>query len=226
MYANANVIEPTTTSCRELPWVEFQSNQQRVHVYSAREALFCEGDSAQFVYEVLDGVVCCYSLLSDGRRQVLSFSYPGDLIGLVQGDSHRYNCDTLCPTQIRCIPRNMLLRTAHERPEVGEKLLTFATTELAAMQDHFISIGRKSAQEKVASFLLTLAHRHAIEPTGSVTLRLPMTRADIADYLGITIETVSRCLSKLKIAGVIDLPQSATVVIRDVDNLRDFAERD
>jgi len=189
-------------------------------------SIFMEGDDAEFVYEVLEGVVCCYCLLADGRRQVLSFSIPGDLVGLVQGDLHRYSTEALCPTRVRSIPRSALLKIAAERPEVGQKLLQFATSRLAMMQDHFVMLGRKSALEKVASFLLALADNAGVRNAEEAILDLPMTRADIADYLGLTLETVSRTLTKLKVAGAINLAQPHKVMIRDMWQLEDFAEAD
>ncbi len=92
------------------------------------------------------------------------------------------------------------------------------------MQDHFVTLGRKSATEKVASFLLLLCKKGSDDEAGTCTIDLPMTRADIADYLGLTLETVSRQISKLKIAGVIDLPQPQTIVVRDIFELESAAE--
>lgn len=225
MYAHqSEVIQMAELHSNNIPWTEIPATKQQVQVYEAHEPLFCEWDDAGFVYEVLEGVVCCYRLCGDGRRQVLSFCYPGDLIGLVQGDFHRYSSEVLTPARIRRIPRSMLLKTAKERPELGQKLLRFATSELAVMQDHFALLGRKMAVEKVASFLLGIANRHISEGDTTVTFQLPMTRVDIADYLGLTLETVSRSMTKLKIAGAIDLPQSSTVVIRDIFRLEDLAE--
>lgn len=208
------------------PWNEIPQTQQQIRLVGAHSNIFSEGDDAEFVYEILDGVVACYRLLSDGRRQVISFCFPGDLIGLVQDDQHRYSTETLSPARIRRIPRSILMRAACERPDLGRKLLQFATTELAAMQEHFVMLGRKSALEKVASFLLALARRHGGETALSATFDLPMTRADIADYLGLTLETVSRSLTKLRMAGVIGLPQPQTVVVLGLDHLEDFAERE
>jgi CRP-like cAMP-binding protein len=226
MYVQAQVIELTEPSSVDAIWSGIQIDRHRVKNLTAQETLFIEGDNAEFVYEVLDGAVCCYRQLLDGRRQVFSFSYPGDLIGLVQGDAHRYNSDALCPTCIRCIPRHKLLRTAYERPEVAEKLLQYATSELAVMQDHLVMLAQKSATEKVASFLLALPRRHANEQTAPVIFNLPMMRIDIADYLGLTIETVSRNLTKLKIAGIIDLSQDGIVVVHDIRRLERMAKQE
>lgn len=207
-----------------MPWSGIPATQQQVDTFEAHETVFFEGDEAEYIYEVLSGVVCCYSMLPDGRRQVLSFSFPGDLLGLAQSEFHRYSGETLSPVRIRRIPKAALLRIASERPELGRKLLQFATSTLAVMQDHFVMLGRKSAIEKVASFLLDLARRGQGEDAQSAQFNLPMTRTDIADYLGLTLETVSRSLTKLKIAGAIVLPQPQKVVVPDISRLESYAE--
>lgn len=227
MYAQAALMHPTLPpQSQSESWFEIPGTQQRFQKLESHAPLFHEGDEAEFVYEVVEGVVCCYSMLANGRRQVLSFSFPGDLIGLAQGDLHRYSTEALCPARVRSIPKSLLLKTAAERPELGRKLLEFATSRLAVMQDHFVMLGRKSALEKVASFLLALAKSAGGEGSDSVTFNLPMTRADIADYLGLTLETVSRTLTKLKTAGAIDLPQPQKVVVRDLFELEELAESD
>ena len=189
----------------------------------AREPLFFEGDDADFVYEILSGTVCSYALLPDGRRQVTGFSFAGDIVGLSDQDTHCTSCDAVGAARVRSIPRSRLWKTAEERPELSIKLLECAAGQLANMQQHFVILGRKSAVEKLASFLLTLARRFGGEDADEVTITLPMTRADIADYLGLTIETVSRTFTKLRAAGVIDLPQNNLVHVRDMLKLEDVA---
>lgn len=224
MNAHVQVIEANTSSGENASWGDIPNTRQHVQEYSSHEPLFCEGDEANYVFEILEGVVCCYRVMCDGRRQVLSFSYPGELIGLVQGDNHRYGCDILSDARIRRIPRRMLLKAASDRPELGGKLLQYATSELALMQDHSVMLGCKSASEKVASFLLALAKKSGGEEAESLMIHLPMTRADIADYLGLTLETVSRQLTRLKIAGLIGLPQPQTIVVHDIFELENSAE--
>lgn len=227
MYAQTALMHPTMPAPGHTgSWCEIPAIQQNFYRVDSHAPLFLEGDDADYVYEVMEGVVCCYSMLANGRRQVISFSFPGDLVGLVQGDVHRYSTEALGPTRVRSIPRSLLLKTAAERPELGRKLLEFATTRLALMQDHFVMLGRKSALEKVASFLLALARNTGNEDCESIAFDLPMTRADIADYLGLTLETVSRTLTKLKTAGVIDLPQPQKVYVRDLFELEELAESD
>lgn len=189
------------------------------------ECLFFQGDPADYVYEVVEGVVASYSILGDGRRQILGFFFAGDMLGLSpDGEYHADTC-AIGKATVRSIPRSMLMRTAKERPDIAAKLLESATSQLVGMQDHFVLLGRKCAKEKVASFLFALAKRYGgkSESDKSVTFRLPMSRAEIADYLGLTIETVSRTMTKLRIAGVINLPHSSTVEIPNLEKLEELA---
>ena len=189
------------------------------------EMLFGEGDKGGGYYEVLEGVVCSLRILHDGRRQILSFNFPGDIVGIGHEVECKCSCEAVCAALVRCIPATTLQRSIETRPEIARKLLKAATIELAIMHDHFVLVGRKSATEKIASFLLALARRENSD-NREVTFQLPMTRTDIADFLGMTIETVSRRFTALRKLGVIDLPQTNTVHVRDMMRLEDLAEGD
>lgn len=217
--------EVVSDQATDTSWATLSGCQHSIQGYNSRKHLFCEGDEATYVYEVLTGVVCNYRTMSDGRRQVISFSYPGDLIGLVQGETHRFSSKAIENARIRRIPKGALLKTAVTRPEIADKLLNFATTELAILQERFVTLNRKSAQERIATFLLELVERLTDgDQDGAVTLKLPMRRRDMADYLGLSVETVSRTMSAMKNTGVIDLPHSSVVVIRDIFDLEDLVE--
>jgi len=187
------------------------------------EALFFEDDDANYVYEVLEGVIRTSKILCDGRRLVVSFNFPGQLVGFSHDTVHHATCEAIAPTSIRVIKRSALSTIIRDRPEFAEQLLRFTAESLNAMQEHFVVLGRKCASEKLASFLLALAERETASESGAVSFRLPMTRSDIADFLGLTIETVSRNLTVLKIDGVIDLPQTNLVRVRDIARLREKA---
>ena len=217
MYASASSLLPTVDS-----QIEIAGDGAHIRSYNAQEPVFCEGDDAGFLYEVIEGVVCNSRLLADGRRHVISFCYPGDLIGLGQEDQFRFSCDAVSPARLRSIPTNAILSAIKDRPELGEKLLQSAATQLAALHDHSVMLGCKSAIEKVTSFLLTIAR----QDSGADEIHLPMTRTDIADYLGLTVETVSRNLTKLRLQGVIDMPEPHTVMMRDPDRLEGLANGD
>lgn len=190
------------------------------------ESLFFEGDHADYIYEVVEGVVASYSILPDGRRQIHGFFFSGDIFGLSPDGEYHDNTCAIGKVRVRSIPRTMLMRTLRDRPEVAAKLLESATSQLVGMQNHFVLLGRKCAREKVASFLHALALRYAEDGSQTVTFRLPMSRTEIADYLGLTIETVSRTLTKLRIAGVIDLPHSSQVMVRNLKKLEAIAGED
>jgi CRP-like cAMP-binding protein len=190
----------------------------------AHDVLVHEGDDTRNFYEVLEGVLSSYKIFADGRRQIIAFAFAGDLIGFSHGDAYRYECEAVSAARVRIIPKTALLRSIRERPEIGEKLLALAAIEVAQVEDHSLSLGRKSALERVASFLVNLADRAGYGHVARIEMRLPMSRLDMADFLGLTIETVSRNLTRLRVLGIIELPHTSTLVIRNLDVLRDLAE--
>jgi CRP-like cAMP-binding protein len=190
------------------------------------DALFNQGDDAEYIFGVVDGVMCNYQILADSRRQVISFAYPGEIIGFGHSDTYRFSCEASCDARVRRISSEAFFRYAEGRTDIGRRLLDIANSELAVTQEHQVLLGRKYAVEKLASFLLTLVRRSGGEFARRPQFQLPMTRRDIADYLGLTVETVSRNLTKLKLMGVIYMPQTTTVVIHDMDMLKEAAEGD
>lgn len=192
-------------------------------VIGATTVLFHEGDSADALYEVVSGVFRATKVFQDGRRQVVAFAYPGDIIGFGHGDAYRFDCDALTPARVQVTARGEIGRVMRSRPELGEKLLAMAAGEVASMHELSVLLCRKSAVERIAGFLLSLASR-----TGKLgneqRVNLPMCRADIADHLGLTIETVSRNLTKLKVRNIIDLPDRGSFILRDLDRLSALAE--
>jgi CRP-like cAMP-binding protein len=192
-------------------------------IVGATTVLFHEGDSADALYEVVTGVFRATKVFQDGRRQVVAFAYPGDVIGFGHGASYRFDCDALTPGRVQVTARSDLGQVMRNRPELGEKLLAMAAGEVASMHDLSVLLCRKSAMERIAGFLVSLASR-----TGKLgndkRVSLPMCRADIADHLGLTIETVSRNLTKLKVRRIVDLPDRGNFVIRDLERLRALAE--
>ncbi len=189
------------------------------------QPLFCEGDDADYIYEILEGVVRTSKLLSDGRRQVLSFGYPGDLVGLSHDRLYHSDCEAVSDVKLRVHHRNASSASFSKEPEFGSELLRFAAAEMNNMQEHFIMLGRKSATEKVASFLVTLLDRVGEKRECKCCFDLPMSRSDIADFLGLTIETISRTLTKLRSDGVIELPTKHRVCVCKPNVLRDLAEQ-
>jgi CRP/FNR family transcriptional regulator len=189
----------------------------------AKEFIFVEGDPTTHVFRVETGAVALYKVLADGRRQVVGFSYPGDLIGLGAEGEHVMNAQAIKPTRMRCLAMATLHRSAAQDAALGFKLYEAVARELAATRDLMLTTGQRSATERVVSFLLTFSHRAVRNGQDACDFELPMTRADIGDFLGLTIETVSRTFTKLKTMGLIELPQSNRVKLVAIDQLESLA---
>jgi CRP-like cAMP-binding protein len=177
----------------------------------ARNAeIYEEGDPAEYLYKVIEGTVRTSKLLEDGRRQIGGFYLPGDVFGLETGDEHTFSAEAITDTKVLVIKRSALIALAGRDHDVVRQLWTWTSRELKRVQDHTMLL-IKSAQERVAAFLLEMAER---VPSGD-GVDLPMSRQDIADYLGLTIETVSRTLSRLEHRAAIELPSSRHIVLRN-----------
>lgn len=195
-----------------------------VRTFEAKEHVFREGDAVTNVYKVEIGHVCIYKMLPDGRRQVIDFAYPGDLIGLGAMGEHANNAQATSRTRIRCIPIAVLHRTVRDDARLGLKLYEAVSRELSAARELLFTVCQRTATERIAAFLLALSRRNERNHEDALEFVLPMTRVDIADFLGLTIETVSRTFTKLRTEGVIDLSQSVLVTIEDIDRLKDLAD--
>ena len=160
--------------------------------------IYSAGDPANYLYHVKEGAVRTYKLLSDGRRQIDAFHLEGDFFGLTSEDRHRFSAETVVKTTLWRIKRDNF-ELANVDGVLLQYLLGSTAQSLHHAEDHLLLLGRKEAIEKVATFLLEMDHRLAHKDK----LTLPMTRRDIADYLGLTLETVSRALAKLKKQGAI-----------------------
>ncbi|NND91860.1 MAG: helix-turn-helix domain-containing protein [Granulosicoccus sp.] len=188
------------------------------------EHLFLEGEDQTHVYLVVEGVVGLYKLLADGRRQISTFAYPGDIIGLDSIGVHGNSGEALSHAVVRCIPVNAIEKLIRSEPGFGQALLYLTASELAETREQMLSLGRKSAAEKVATFLIRISRRSvAMGQTGSL-LSIPMKRSEIADFLGLTIETVSRTFTKLKVARVIRLRSNSQVEVLEMEKLSGIAE--
>ena len=204
------------------------SNKEAIDIkfLDEHQDLFCEGDRADSFYEVLDGIICCYKILLNGGRHIVSFNFPGDIIGFSSGERHNINAEALNISRVRRIKKQDLSNALRKDPQLGDRLLKIAAKKIAHLQNQNASIGRKTALERVASFLLVFARREQSESSEKIKFTLPMTRTDIADYLGLTIETVCRALSKIKKSQVIDLPQNHLVIVNDINALEELSECD
>jgi CRP/FNR family transcriptional regulator len=191
-----------------------------------KEFVFVEGDPTTHVFRVETGAIALYKVLPDGRRQIVGFAYPGDLIGLGAGGEHVMNAQAIKPTRLRSLPLATLTLSATKDPTLGFKLYEALARELAATRDLMLTTGQRSATERVASFLLAFSRRSQRNGQDPSAFELPMTRSDIGDFLGLTIETVSRTFSKLKALGLIELPQSNRVKLVKLEGLESLANGD
>jgi CRP/FNR family nitrogen fixation transcriptional regulator len=169
--------------------------------------IFAEGDRAAFLYKVVSGAVRTFRLLSDGRRQIDAFHLPGDIFGMETGGEHRFTAEALADTTITVYRRCSFI--ASDGGEFSRQVVTAMMRSLEQAQNHMLLLGRKNAVEKVATFLLVMSERSS---TGN-QVDLPMSRLDMADHLGLTIETVSRSLTHLEREGIIDLPTHRSIVL-------------
>ncbi len=190
----------------------------------AGDTLIEEGDEATHLFTVTAGSMKVFKLLHDGRRQVTGFLFQGDFLGLAFRDTYTYSAEALTDTTICRFPRRQFDGFIKTRPAMERRLLAMASNELAAAQDQMVVLGRKTAQERVASFLLGLIRRQERLGRDGKAIRLTMTRSDIADYLGLTTETVSRTFTNLRADGFIELDGTTLVRALDREALRHIAE--
>lgn len=190
----------------------------------AGQSIFEEGDSARHVYNVSRGYVRLFKLLPDGRRQITGFLAPGDFLGLAARKTYAYSAEAITDTDLCRFKASDLEALFEEMPAVRERLFEIANDELAAAQEQMLCLGRKTAKEKVASFLIAQLRHGAGCGDKGATFDLPMSRSDIADYLGLTIETVSRTFTALREEGLIELPTTHRVSIPEIDALEAVTE--
>lgn len=191
----------------------------------AGQTLFREGDPATRVFTLTEGSLKLYKLLPDGRRHVVGFMYPGDFLGISMDDEHAFSAELIEHAQFCCFTRGRFETFLRDHPLLGHELYRFAAHELSAAQQQLVLLGRKTATERLASFLLLLAER-ADRLAGRETnvVDFPMSRADIADYLGLTKETVSRIFSAFRADRLIRLEALNKVKILDRPALQQAAD--
>ncbi|HEX9323642.1 MAG TPA: helix-turn-helix domain-containing protein [Xanthobacteraceae bacterium] len=178
--------------------------------YARNVEIYGEGEPADYVYKVIGGAVRITKLLDDGRRQVTAFHLPGEIFGLELGKEHRFSAEAITESRILVVKRSTVLALAGRDGEVARQLWALTADALQRVQDHMLVLGCMNARERVANFLLQLA-----KSVSGDELELPMSRQDIADYLGLTIETVSRTMTQLENDAAIRLPTSRRIVLRN-----------
>jgi len=186
--------------------------------------VFDEADPAEYVYTITAGTVKVYKLLGDGRRQITGFLFAGDFLGLIHNEAYAYSAEALVATRLCRFPRQRLEALLVEIPNLEQRLLAMASHELAAAQDQMVLLGRKSARERVVSLILMLSNSAMRHGRPGDPVFLPMSRSDIADYLGLTTETVSRTFTSLKKQGLIELLDDKQIRLSRLSALREIAE--
>jgi CRP/FNR family transcriptional regulator, nitrogen fixation regulation protein len=181
--------------------------------FSRDAEIYGENEPADYVYLILSGTVRVYKILQDGRRQIEGFYHAGDVFGIEFGAEHASSAEAVSPVSVSVVRRTSVLSIAAQDRNVADKLWSLTGRELEHARGHAMLLV-KTAQERVASFLIGMANRL----TGNV-VELPMSRQDIADYLGLTIETVSRTLTQFQQASAIELPSSRRMILRDREAL-------
>jgi CRP/FNR family nitrogen fixation transcriptional regulator len=179
--------------------------------FARNEEIFAEEEEADFVYQVISGAVRDVRIMSDGRRQIGAFHLGGDVFGLECGERHRYSAEAVVDSEIALVRRSALDKAAEADGAAARRLWAITSRDLQRLQDHMLLLGRKSAVERVASFLVGMAERGGMD----AIVDLPMSRSDIADYLGLTIETVSRTLTQLERDHAISMSGSRHIVLHE-----------
>ena len=192
--------------------------------FARGSTIFNEGDPIISLYKVISGAVRLCKYTAGGRRQIADFTLPEEFFGFVRVGDHMLTAEAITDVVLISYPVQQVERLGDEMPAIRKRLFDFLSERVLGMQDHLVMLGRQTAIERVAAFLLLLLERNA--PGRGNAVDLPMSRLDIADYLGLTLETVSRALADLKHAHAIDLEGPHLVLVRDVEAMRSLAAGD
>lgn len=206
-----------TSPCEPLGAVEAFGHVGVRMVFAGGEEIYAQDEEACMIYVVIRGTVRTTRLLSDGRRQIGDFYYPGDLVGLENGATHRFSAEALGDCEILVVKKSTLGLYGEDGAKLERMMWAATARELERTQEHLMLLGRKTASEKVASFLLEMARR-----VRGDLVQLPMGRQDMADYLGLTIETVSRMVTQLQSAGLVRFDSCRRFQIRNRAGLEDL----
>ena len=188
------------------------------------QPLFDEGEPASDVFNLTAGTIKVYKLLPDGRCQITGFLSAGDFLGLANQETYAFSAEAVTAATVCRFPKRKLEELMARFPKMEHRLLAMAKHELAAAQDQMLLLGRKTAKERIASFLLLLSRNAARRGAKSDPVALPMTRTDIGEYLGLTTETVSRTFTQLRKSGVIETEANRLVHLVDRSALEELAE--
>lgn len=190
----------------------------------AGSALVCEGDMAPYIFNVALGSLRVFKQLPDGRRQITGFLFAGDFLGLVVGQTYAFSAEAMETSIVRRFRKGPFRDLVEQSRSLEHMLLHRTSHELVAAQNQMLLLGRKTAIERMASFLLDLPSHDPSRPSTGGLVRLPMKRSEIADYLGMTVETVSRVLTRLRAGGVIAMPNKSELIVERPERLRRHAQ--
>jgi len=218
--ANKARKAPPVKHINPLKTLEEILSNQSTRKLDPGQHLYHQGDDDRNIYKIESGMVRLYRILHDGRRQIISLRFAGDILGFEAAAERQCSAEAITPVRMRSLDENNTYRRVRDDPAIAPQLLSLLSQELESARDQIAVLNRRSAIEKLAAFILEL-HRRQGE-CGSV--EIPMSRNDIADFLGLTIETVSRNLTKLRTRRIIELPQVHSLIIVDIDCLEAVAE--
>lgn len=191
--------------------------------YEAGQSIVWAGDSMDFVGSVASGVASLTQTMEDGRTQMVGLLLPSDFVGRPGREGAAYTVTATTDVAMCCFRKSPFERLMHDTPHIAHRLLEMTLDELDAAREWMLVLGRKTAREKIASLLSIIARRNSAlvegSQSGSAEFDLPLTREAMADYLGLTLETVSRQISALKRDGVITLQDKRRVAVPDMDQL-------
>ena len=222
----APALDADPGACPGAPILQALFLPQVVETFAPPRAIFSEGDKASHVFHVLEGCLRLYRIMQDGRRALLGFSYAGELLGVSFRNIYPFTAEAVTPVRLRRLARPRFHELIDGSRDLRAQLLTEIASEMTAAQDQIMRLGRTGADERVATFLLHLAQRTGADAVTPVEIDVPFGRLDIADYLGLTVETVSRELSKLKRDGLISMRGPHKIILRRLGGLRDVARMD
>lgn len=193
----------------------------------AKQTICSEEDNADYLFNIRSGAVRISKMLSDGRRQITGFLFAGDFFGLSCDKKYSYTAEAITDVEICRFPRQKMIETFREIPKLNERVFEMTRTELQSSHEQMLLLGRKTAKEKLCSFLLNMAKKsRVLGQLQENEIDLPMSRSDIADYLGLTVETVSRQFTNLNKLGLIELDGAHKVFLNEADTLAALAVGD
>ncbi len=207
-----------TSRTTDRPDVQMGPIWQTHRTLCAGQFLFHQGDVATFVYEVCHGVMRLVHVGEKGDRHIIGFAYPGDIIGFSDGGTHYVSCEMITPGKV-VSHHHKTLATPGMNPALHSRLIAGALQHIGVLQRHLTLQGRRTAADKVAAFLHELAQKSSADENCKTLVHIPMPRGDIADYLGLTTETVSRSFTQLRKDGIIQMKDPHHIILLQPDQL-------